>query len=69
MASILDRVYGREQPMADNLKNKPAEFEPPKKASPWRRSDGDKDIQKEDSIGHGQNEDDDETQDDLRLAS
>jgi hypothetical protein len=55
--------------MADDLKNKPAEFERPKKASPWRRSDSDKDIQKEDSVGQGQNEDDDETQDDLRIAS
>jgi hypothetical protein len=57
--------------MADDLKNKPAEFEPPKKASPWRRSDSDSDmeIQKEDSVGQGQNEDDDETQDDLRIAS
>ena len=57
--------------MADDLKNKPAEFEPPKKASPWQRSDSDSDtdIQKEDSVGQGQNEDDDETQDDLRLAS
>jgi len=69
MASISTPRIGREQSMADDLKNNPAEFEPPKKASPWRRSDSDKDIHKEDSVGQGQNEDDDETQDDLRLAS